>query len=136
MSDDGSLIYWSHKTIHYLSHRCNEIGEISEEEGLGVSLGSERRRYRSLETSHSSSSNCRGHGNRSFENIHYYFHNNRGYHISDVGRGGSWSQETIHSYSHNQVIRFDVEGRGGYRYHTSHCCYRWNYFHVELRESQ
>ena len=73
MSSDGSLVYWSHKTNHYSTHCRNNDNLIFKEEGLAVSLGDERRRHRSLETTHSSSSNHRGRGYSSFETIYYYY---------------------------------------------------------------
>ena len=71
----GSLGYWSHYTVHSSSYRRNDDNEISEEEGLEVSSGDKRRGDRSLENSQS-------------------FSLHRGLY---VGRGGSRSQDTIHS---------------------------------------
>ena len=101
MSGDGIIRYLSRETRQYSSHRHN-YDEIYEEESLDVYFGDERRVNRSLRTSHSSS--C----------------NNRGYSISDVGRSGSMSQYTSHCSSLNHGTGVDIEGRGGYRSHTSH----------------
>ena len=57
---DGSLVSLSCKAIHYSSRRSNDNNEISEEEGIEVSLGKESHIHRSLETIHSSSCNCGG----------------------------------------------------------------------------
>ena len=82
MSGDGSLGYWSHKTIHYSSHHHNNENEINEEEGLEVSLGEERHGHRYLEISHYSLSN---HGGRR----HRYFETNHTFCGGYVGTGGS-----------------------------------------------
>ena len=58
MSVDGSLGYWSHNNSQSPSHRRNDNDDIYKEEGLEVYLGYERRGHMSLETRHSSSSNC------------------------------------------------------------------------------
>ena len=55
-----------------------------------------------------------------FETSQSSTNNRKGYHSSDVGRSGSRSQETIHSSYRNQGTIVYVEGRGGYRSHTSH----------------
>ena len=100
MNGDGSLGYWSHETRNYSSHCCNDNDEISEEEGLEVCLGDERCGHRSLETSHSSSINRGGRGNRSFHIRPSSSRNHRRYHSSDFGRGVYRSQDTSHySYS-------------------------------------
>ena len=94
MCGDGSLGYWSHETIHSSSHCCKD-DIISDDESLEVPVGDGRRGHRYLETSHSST--C----------------NRRYYHISDVGRSGSRSQETIDPSSPNYGTRVYVEVRGG-----------------------
>ena len=81
MSGDGSIGYWSHDTSHYSYHRFNDGCGISEDEGLEVSLGNERRGRRSLETSHSSTSNHRGRGHMYFDTIHSSYCNRGGYYI-------------------------------------------------------
>ena len=102
-----------------------------------MSLGEESRGHRSLETTHSSSTNrgvresrghmfqetshytsikCRSHGRRSILTSHSSTRNYGGY----VDRSGSRSKDTSHYYSSNQETRVDVEGRGGYRSHTNH----------------
>ena len=60
MRGDGSLGSKSRKTRHYSYRRCNDCGEISEEEDIEMSSGEENRGHRSLETSHSSPGNRRG----------------------------------------------------------------------------
>ena len=81
-----------------------------------MSLGGESRGRRSFETSHSSSSNCGGRGRRSIMTSHSASRNFWGYFY----RVESRSQDTGHSYYRNRGTRVDVEGRGGYRYPTSH----------------
>ena len=52
----------------------------------------------------------------SLETTHHYSRNNRGYQISEDGRGGSRSQDTSHYLSQNiGVYHFGVDGRGGTR---------------------
>ena len=114
MMGEGSLGSWSRKTRHYSLHRRNNDDEISEEEGLELSSVRGSHGYRSLETRHYYSSNSGGRGCRSSltkkassKNCGWY-----------VDRGGYRSQDTSHYYSHNWGTRVDVQGRGGYRYHT------------------
>ena len=83
MRGDASLGYWSYETSHSSSHHCND-DEISDNEILEVSSGDGRR------------------GNRSLETSHYYSRNHRGYHSSDVSKGGCRLQETRHSSSFNR----------------------------------
>ena len=110
---NGSLGYCSRKTSHYYYGHCNNDDESYEEEVIDVSSGEESHGHRSLDTSHSSSSNhicceisehryqetnqtsssnhrCCGH--RSSMTIHSASINHGGY----VDRGGSSSQETSH----------------------------------------
>ena len=47
MSGDGSLGYWYNDTSHYYSYHRNNDDEISEDEGLELSLCDERRGHRS-----------------------------------------------------------------------------------------
>ena len=129
--------YWYCNTS-YSSARCHNAGdESSEEKGMEVSLGEEICGHRYIDTRqsssinrgghkssghtsqynrHSISSNCGGCGCRSSLTRHSYYHNHGGY--VDISR--SRSQETSHFYYHNKETRVDVEGRGGYRYKTSH----------------
>ena len=123
MSGDGSLGYWYHETSHYYSHLRNNDDEITKEEGPEVSLVDEILGHRSLETSHSSSSNHGGRGHRYFDTSHSSSCNIGGYDSSDVVRDGSRSQETSHCSSQNWRTIVDVEGRGGYRSQTSHSSY-------------
>ena len=58
MRVDRILGYFSLKTSHYSSLHSNNNGKSSEEVALEVSLGEESRGHGSLETSHSSSSDC------------------------------------------------------------------------------
>ena len=85
-----------------------------------MSFGDKRRGHRSLDTSHSYYRDRGGRGHRYFETSHFSSINYKGYHVSDVGRGGSRLLETRHYPSRNRATIFYVEGRGGYRYQTSH----------------
>ena len=116
MNGDLILGCWSRKTSHYSSHHCNNDSEISEEECLGVSSSGEFHEHRSLDTSHSTSSNHIVSVNSYFYTSHSSSTNYGGY----VGRGGSISQEASHCSSRNQRKVIDVEGRCGYRSRTCH----------------
>ena len=116
ISGDGSLGHWYLKASHYSSHRHNNEDKISEEENLEASSGEESRGHRSLETIHSSSSNCGVLERRSFDTSQFSSCNSGGY----VVRGGSRSQDTSQYYSCNWITTVYVEGRDEYRSHTSH----------------
>ena len=97
---------WYRNNSCYYSHRHKEEGKNSEEEGLEVSLGEEIRGHSSLETSHTSSSNCGGHGPRSSMTRHYASHNSGGcFYI-----GGFRLQDTRHYFSCNWGTRFMLKG--------------------------
>ena len=119
-------------TLTLVIARRNNDNKSYEEEGLKVSSGEESRGHRSLEISHSFSSNLgcreslghryleishtyssyrRGRGRRSSMIIHSASRNCREY----VEIGGSVSQETINSSSFNRETLVHVEGRCGYR---------------------
>ena len=73
MMVNGSLGYWSHKTMHSSYRRCNGDYRSSGEEFIEVSSGEESRGYRYIETSHSSSIHCvvsESRGNRSQDTSH------------------------------------------------------------------
>ena len=110
MSGDGSLGYWSHKTIHSSSRHLNDDDEIYEEECIEVYLVDEICGNRSLGTIHSYPSSCGGCGHRSFETSHSSSSNHGEYHSSDIGRGGYRLQDTSQYSSINQVTGVDVEG--------------------------
>ena len=88
MSGDVSLVYWSRKTSHSYSHCHNNDDAISEDEGLEVSLGDIIHGHKSLETSQSSSSKCRGLVHMSFETRKSSYRNHRRYQSSAFGIGG------------------------------------------------
>ena len=111
-----SLGYWSRKTSHSSSRRCNDDENISEEEFIEVFWREESCGHGSQETRHSTSSNIGVCGRMLSMTIHSTSSNHRGY----FDTSGSSSQETRHSSSHNRRTRFDVEGRGEYRSLNSH----------------
>ena len=134
---DQSQGYWSHKTSNSSTRRCNDGDEIYEKEGMEVTSGEESCRNRFLETSNSSSINCRGHeihGSRSQETRKSTSNNrgHRGRRLSltscssscnygvYVDRSGSRLQYTSHYSSINKGKTVYVEGIGTYRSQTSH----------------
>ena len=103
MVGDGSLGSQSCNTIHSSIRHCNDDDEISEEEDIEVSLVGYSRGNRSLETRHSSSSNCGGREsrrNRSQETSHHTPNNFRG-----RGRRSSFSSYSISRNNEGYVDR-------------------------------